>query len=61
MNLAVWAGRNGVARVTAYRWLRAGQLPVKARKVWAPDSRRRARQRGVPARADGGVCASVVG
>jgi predicted site-specific integrase-resolvase len=33
MNLAVWAERNGVARVTAYRWFRAGQLPVPARKV----------------------------
>lgn len=33
MNLAAWAERNGVARVTAYRWFRAGQLPVKARKV----------------------------
>jgi predicted site-specific integrase-resolvase len=33
MNLAAWAERNGVARVTAYRWFRAGQLPVPARKV----------------------------
>ncbi|UQX12496.1 IS607 family transposase [Candidatus Mycobacterium methanotrophicum] len=33
MNLAVWAERNGVARVTAYRWFHAGQLPVTARKV----------------------------
>lgn len=33
MNLAVWAERNGVVRVSAYRWFRAGQLPVKARKV----------------------------
>ncbi|ORW06275.1 MULTISPECIES: IS607 family transposase [Mycobacterium] len=33
MNLAVWAERNGVARVTAYRWFRAGLLPVPARKV----------------------------
>jgi predicted site-specific integrase-resolvase len=33
MNLAVWAERNGVARVTAYRWFRAGVLPVPARKV----------------------------
>jgi len=33
MNLAVWAERNGVARVTAYRWFGAGLLPVAARKV----------------------------
>ena len=33
MNLATWAERNGVARVTAYRWFRAGLLPVPARKV----------------------------
>ncbi|HEX4587997.1 MAG TPA: IS607 family transposase, partial [Mycobacterium sp.] len=33
MNLAVWAERNGVARVTAYRWFRAGILPVPARGV----------------------------
>ncbi len=33
MNLAVWAERNGVARVTAYRWFRAGLLPVPAQRV----------------------------
>jgi predicted site-specific integrase-resolvase len=33
MNLAVWAERNGVARVTVYRWFHAGLLPVPARKV----------------------------
>jgi predicted site-specific integrase-resolvase len=33
MNLATWAERSGVARVTAYRWFRAGLLPVPARKV----------------------------
>jgi predicted site-specific integrase-resolvase len=33
VNLAAWAERNGVARVTAYRWLRAGVWPVRARKV----------------------------
>lgn len=33
MNLAVWAERNGVARVTAYRWFHAGLLPVLARKA----------------------------
>jgi predicted site-specific integrase-resolvase len=33
MNLAAWAERNGVARVSAYRWFRAGVLPVPARKV----------------------------
>jgi predicted site-specific integrase-resolvase len=33
MNLVAWAERNGVARVTAYRWFRAGLLPVPARKV----------------------------
>ena len=33
MNLAVWAERNGVARVIAYRWFHAGRLPAPARKV----------------------------
>lgn len=33
MNLASWAERNGVARVTAYRWFRAGLLSVPARRV----------------------------
>ncbi|MGB9306463.1 MAG: IS607 family transposase [Mycobacterium sp.] len=33
MNLAAWVGRNGVVRVTAYRWFRAGQLPVPAQRV----------------------------
>jgi predicted site-specific integrase-resolvase len=33
MNLATWANRNGVARVTAYRWFHAGLLPVLARRV----------------------------
>ncbi len=33
MDLAVWAERNGVVRVTAYRWFRAGQLPVAARRA----------------------------
>ena len=33
MNLAAWAERYGVARVTAYRWFRAGLLPVPARRV----------------------------
>jgi predicted site-specific integrase-resolvase len=33
MNLAAWAERHGVARVTAYRWFRAGFLPVPARRV----------------------------
>ncbi len=33
MNLAAWAGRNNVARVIAYRWFRAGLLPVPARRV----------------------------
>lgn len=33
MNLATWAERNGVARVTAYRWFRAGLLPVAAQRV----------------------------
>lgn len=33
MDLVAWAESNGVARVTAYRWLRAGLLPVPARKV----------------------------
>jgi len=33
MNLAARAERNGVARVTAFRWFRAGVLPVPAWKV----------------------------
>lgn len=33
MNLAAWAERNGVARVSAYRWFRAGPLPVAAQQV----------------------------
>ncbi|MFY2862166.1 IS607 family transposase [Mycobacterium sp. THU-M104] len=33
MNLAAWAERNGVARVTAHRWFRAGMLPVPAQRV----------------------------
>lgn len=33
MNLAAWAERNGVARVTAYRWFHAGLLPVPAQRV----------------------------
>jgi predicted site-specific integrase-resolvase len=36
MNLAGWAERNGVARVTAYRWFDAGLLAVPARKVGRP-------------------------
>ena len=38
VNLASWAERNGVARVTAYRWFRAGVLPVPARAVHSPTS-----------------------
>ena len=33
MNLATWAERNGIARVTAYRWFHAGLLPVPAQRV----------------------------
>ena len=33
MNLATWAERNGVARVTAYRWFRCGILRVPAQRV----------------------------
>ncbi|HXO54360.1 MAG TPA: IS607 family transposase, partial [Mycobacterium sp.] len=33
MNLAAWAERYGVARVTAYRWFGAGLLAVAAWKV----------------------------
>lgn len=33
MNLAAWAERNDVARVTAHQWFRAGILPVPARRV----------------------------
>ncbi|COX52744.1 resolvase [Mycobacterium tuberculosis] len=57
MNLAAWAERNGVARVTAYRWFHAGLLPVPARKVGRlilVDERWRAAK-------DCGVRAGVVG
>ena len=33
VNLAAWAERNGVARVTAYRWFHAGLLPVPVQRV----------------------------
>lgn len=33
MNLAAWAERNGVARVTACRWFHAGRLSVPAQRV----------------------------
>ena len=33
MRLAAWAERNGVARVSAYRWFRAGLLAVAAQRV----------------------------
>src|SRR6201993_4952761 len=33
MNLATWAARNGVTRVTAYRWFHSGRLPVPAQRV----------------------------
>lgn len=33
MNLAAWAERNGVARVSGYRWFRAGLLAVPAQRV----------------------------
>jgi predicted site-specific integrase-resolvase len=33
MNLAAWAERNGVARVSAYGWFRAGLLAVWAQRV----------------------------
>jgi predicted site-specific integrase-resolvase len=33
MDLAAWAERNRVARVSAYRWFRAGMLPVPAQRV----------------------------
>jgi predicted site-specific integrase-resolvase len=49
MNLAGWAERNGVARGSAYRWFRAGLLPVPARRAgrlilvddWAASTDRR--------------------
>lgn len=33
MNLATWAERNGVARVTAYRWFHSGGLTVPAQRA----------------------------
>jgi predicted site-specific integrase-resolvase len=33
MNVAAWAERDGVARVTACRWFRAGLLAVPAQRV----------------------------
>ncbi len=38
MNLATWSQRNGVARVTAYRWFGSGTLPVPARRHQAAGS-----------------------
>jgi len=61
MNLAVWAERNGVARVTAYRWFHAGLLLVPAQRVGrlilVNDAVAETARHG---RADGGVCAGVV-
>ena len=33
MNLAEWADSQGIAHATAYRWFKAGKLPLPARKV----------------------------
>ena len=33
MNLATWAERNSVARVTAYRWFHSGRLAVPAQRA----------------------------
>ena len=33
MKLAEWADKQGIARITAYRWFHAGKLPVKASRV----------------------------
>jgi len=33
MSLAAWAERNGVAQVTAYRWVRARLSPFPAHRV----------------------------
>jgi predicted site-specific integrase-resolvase len=38
MDLAVWAERSGVARVTAFRWFRAGLLPVPASRLILVDA-----------------------
>jgi predicted site-specific integrase-resolvase len=61
MYLAVWTERNGVGRVSAYRWFGAGLLPVPARRVGRlivvddPVCPGRARL------ASCGVCAGVLG
>jgi len=33
MKLSAWARANGVSYITAYRWFKAGQLPVPARQM----------------------------
>jgi predicted site-specific integrase-resolvase len=33
MNLAAWAERNGVVRVTAYGWFHSGRLPIPAQRI----------------------------
>lgn len=33
MKLSKWAGENGISYITAYRWWKAGILPVKAEQI----------------------------
>ena len=33
MKLSDWAGRNGIAYQTAWKWWKAGKLPVPARQM----------------------------
>jgi predicted site-specific integrase-resolvase len=44
MNLAAWAERNCVARVTAYRWFRTGLLPEVLTSMFARLDGKRAAQ-----------------
>jgi predicted site-specific integrase-resolvase len=48
MNLAAWAERNGVARVSAYRWFGAGVLAVAENRAKCARAAAAAKQRGGP-------------
>jgi predicted site-specific integrase-resolvase len=50
VDLATWAERSGVARVTAYRWFHAGVLPITAWKVGRLILVKRASGTGLPTR-----------
>ena len=61
MNLAAWAERNGVARVTAYRWFRAGCCRYRPGKVGRLILVGRSVCGSRATRTNCGVCAGVLG